>query len=72
LRTTPVLLRIANERMGLPSLPCTYKNQQVEVPDVCDKRSKSPHRGGFLQIMSPAIMRLGCVPMQMKTTHAIA
>ena len=49
LAITPALLTtIANARMGLPSLPCTYKNQQVEVPDVCNKRSKFTE-GGWLQ-----------------------
>jgi hypothetical protein len=42
--------------MGLPSLLCQYKNQQSEVPDVCDKRSKSFSRGGFVKTMSHAIM----------------
>jgi len=32
LRMTPALLIITNERMGLPSLLCKYKNQQIEVP----------------------------------------
>jgi len=45
--------------MGLPSLPCTYKNQQVEVPDLCcDKRSKSFPRGELAKIMSHAIMNI--------------
>ncbi len=33
LRMTPRLLIIPKERMGLPSLPCKYKNLEMEVPD---------------------------------------